>query len=193
MKSAHRLDIEAHRRSRNWTRKELAARVLWAASGPLFRLSPKILWEWRCFLLRAFGARIGRNVRILPSVRVMIPWNLTIDDEATVGDRAILYALGPMHIGRRAVISQGSHLCGGTHDYTRADFPLIKAAISVGEGAWVCADAFIGPDIRVGDYAVVGARSVVMKDVDAWTVVAGNPARYISDRPELRPAGDASQ
>jgi putative colanic acid biosynthesis acetyltransferase WcaF len=114
----------------------------------------------------------------------MLPWNLTIGSEASIGDLANIYNLGPISIGPAATISQGAHLCAGTHDYLRADLPLLKLPIVIGEGAWICADAFIGPGVRIGDYAIVGARAVVMKDVADWAIVVGNPAQVIKSRPK---------
>jgi putative colanic acid biosynthesis acetyltransferase WcaF len=177
MNSVSPIDVEANRRARKYTRAELAGRVLWSLAHPLFRFSPRLAWPWRNAMLRLFGASVGRRVRIYPSVDIIIPWNLTIGDYATVGDRAILYALGPISIGAHATVSQGAHLCAGTHDYRRADFPLLKPPIAIGEGAWVCADAFIGPGVTLGDYAIAGARAVVIRDVQQWTIVAGNPAK----------------
>jgi putative colanic acid biosynthesis acetyltransferase WcaF len=116
-------------------------------------------------MLRLFGAKIGRSVHIYPSVRIAIPWNLTVKDEVGIGNGVILYSLGPIDIGSRATVSQFAHLCAGTHDYTRADMLLIKSPISVGDGAWICADAYVGPGITVGEFAVVGARAVVVKPV----------------------------
>jgi putative colanic acid biosynthesis acetyltransferase WcaF len=176
------LDIAANRAARKWSRKELAGRLLWDLAAPVFALSPRPLWGLRRALLRAFGARIGRNVHILPSVRITIPWNLDIGDEAAVGEGAILYALGPIRIGRQATISQYAHLCAGSHDFTRADMPLLKPPIEIGEGAWICADAFVGPGVTVGARAVLGARAVAMKHVAPGLIVAGNPARPIRKR-----------
>jgi putative colanic acid biosynthesis acetyltransferase WcaF len=176
------LDIAANRSSSKWTRGELAMRVLWVVATPLFRLSPRPLWGWRRALLRAFGARIGDEAHIYPSVRIVIPWNVEIGAYAAVGDGVLLYALGPISIGAKATVSHGAHLCAGTHDYTRLDFPLVKAPIRIGEGAWICADAFVGPDVTVGDYAIVGARGVAIGDVPAWTIVAGNPAKFVRER-----------
>ena len=112
-----------------------------------------------------------------------MPWNLTVEDEVAIGDGAILYSLGPITIGSGATVSQFAHLCAGTHDYRRADMPLEKPPISVGEGAWICADAYVGPGVTVGDYAIVGARAVVVRNVAAHTIVAGNPARVVRERP----------
>lgn len=153
--------------------------MAWALAQPLFVWSPRPFWRWRRWLLRRFGARIGSEVHIHPSVRITIPWNLTIGDQTAVGDRAILYALGPISVGARSTISQGAHLCAGTHDWRRPDMPLLKPPIQVGDNVWICADAFIGPGVTVGDGAIIGARSVAMRDVEGSTVVGGNPAREI--------------
>lgn len=154
-------------------------RVLWAMARPLFALSPRPLWGWRRWLLRRFGAQIGAHVHIYPSVRVTIPWNLEIGDHTAVGDRAILYALGPITIGPRATISQGAHLCAGTHDLRQPSRPLVKPPIFIRAEAWVAADAFIGPGVTIGDRTVIGARAVVMKDQPPGLVIVGNPARAL--------------
>lgn len=174
------LDWVARNRAQSkWSRQELALRVLWGLTEPLFRFSPRPFWGWRRVLLRLFGAKIGCAVHVYPSVRITTPWNLEIRADAAVGDHAILYALGPMRIGARATISQGAHLCAGTHDISDPTRPLLKPPITIGDDVWVCADAFIGPGIVIGDGAIVGARAVAMKDVPAYAVMAGNPARQI--------------
>jgi len=176
------IDVAANRTALKWTRREQLGRLLWALAFPLFRLSPRPCWAWRRLLLRAYGARIGTDVHIFPTVRITIPWNLEIGDAAAVGDHAILYALGPISIGPRATISQYAHLCAGTHDIARADRPLLKLPIAIGADAWICADAFVGPNVRIGENTIVGARAVVMKDVGSSIIVAGNPARKIGTR-----------
>lgn len=108
-----------------------------------------------------------------------MPWNLEIGMAAAVGDRAILYALGPISIGERATISQGAHLCAGTHDLRDPARPLLKLPIRIGDDAWICADAFIGPGVTIGRGAVAGACAVIVKDVGEDCIVAGNPARLI--------------
>jgi putative colanic acid biosynthesis acetyltransferase WcaF len=113
-------------------------------------------------------------------VRISIPWNLDVGAQSAVGDRAILYALGTITIGPRATVSQGAHLCAGTHDLSQPDRPLIKPPIMIGADAWVAADAFVGPGVTVGEGAVVGARAVVVNNVEPGHIVAGNPARTIA-------------
>lgn len=170
-------DIEANRVESKWTSGELARRALWEIlRNPLFAWTPRPFWAWRIFVLRAFGARIGRQVHVFPSVKIAIPWNLEIGDQAAIGDGAVIYSLGKISIGRAATVSQYAHLCAGSHDHTKKNFPLLKLPIAVGAGAWICADAFVGPDVRIGRLAVVGARSVVIHDVPDGAVVAGNPA-----------------
>jgi putative colanic acid biosynthesis acetyltransferase WcaF len=183
-KNAMLLNIKANKAARKWSRSELLLRVLWALAHPLFRYSPRVFWSWRVGILRLFGASIGSGVHIYPTAIITLPWNLRIASEASVGDRAILYNLGLISIGAAATISQGAHLCAGTHDYRRADLPLLKLPITIGEGAWICADSFVGPRVKIGNYAIVGARAVAMRDVDDWSIVVGNPARVVKSRPK---------
>lgn len=178
------IDVARNRRARKWSITVQLARFAWAIGKIPFAISPRPFWAWRRFLLRAFGARIGRNVRLHPTVRITMPWNITIGDETSVGDCAILYSLGQIKIASNVTISQYAHLCAGTHDYRIADFPLVKAPIVIGDGAWICADAFVGPDVTVGARSIVGARAVVMKDVVPDVIVSGNPARFLGVRPE---------
>lgn len=176
------MDIDQNRAARKWTRRELAGRVLWAACGPLFRFSPRLLWNWRCFLLRLFGAKVGKKVHILPSVRVFIPWNLEIGDWSSVGFDALIYNLGPVRIGSKVTVSQRAHLCAGSHDFRDPAMPLTKPPIEIGDDVWICADAFVGPGVSVGQRAVVAARAVVVRDVAEEMIVGGNPAKEIGRR-----------
>jgi putative colanic acid biosynthesis acetyltransferase WcaF len=176
------LDVAGNRRAVKWNRHEQLGRLLWLFAHPFFILPPRSFWAWRRALLRLFGARIGRHAHIYPTVRIAIPWNLEVGDYSAIGDRAILYSLGPIRIGRESTISQGAHLCAGTHDFRRGDMLLLKLPITVGDRVWICADAFIGPNRAVGDGAIVGARAVVSRDVEPNQIVAGNPARVIGER-----------
>jgi putative colanic acid biosynthesis acetyltransferase WcaF len=158
-------------------------RVAWGAVYLiLFRFSPRPLHGWRSVLLRLFGAKIGKGVHIYPAVKIWAPWNLEIKDEAGVGSQAILYSQAKITIGHRAVISQGAHICTGTHDYTKSGQPLIAFPIVIGDRAWIAAEAFIHPGITIGEGAVIGARSVVTKDMPAWMICAGHPCKPIRER-----------
>lgn len=159
--------------------------MLWRlVEASLFRWSPRPLHGFRAFLLRLFGARIAvGTVVVFPSVRTTFPWKLTLDEHAMIGPGVIIYNLATVHVRRGANLSQNVHLCAGTHDYLRWDMPLVARPITIGENAWIAADAFIGPGVEIGELTVVGARSVVMKSLPAGKVCAGNPCRPIKDRP----------
>lgn len=109
-----------------------------------------------------------------------MPWNLDIRDDVAIGDRVILYALGPIAIGERTTVSQGAHLCAGSHNWRDPAMPLTKPPIRIGSDVWICADVFVGPNVSVGDQSIVGARSVVTKNIDNNIVVGGNPAQVIT-------------
>src|ERR1700736_6444082 len=109
------IDIKANRRMRKWSKREKLGRLLWGLAHPLFAGSPRLAWGWRRALLRAFGAEVAPEAQIHPSVRIALPWNLEIGAFSAVCDRSILYSLGRITIGARTTISQGAHLCAGTH------------------------------------------------------------------------------
>lgn len=181
-----RVDVKQNRKAKKWTKKQLAGRFLWEVlRGPAFAWTPRQLWVWRRTVLRVFGAKVENRVHIFPTVQIAVPWNVSIGCESAIGDRAILYSLGEIVIGARTTISQGAHLCAGSHDYRYADLPLTKQPIQVGNGAWVCADAFVGPGVTIGHGSIVGARAVVTKDVPDNKIVVGNPAVSIGDRPRI--------
>jgi len=166
-----------------WTFQEKVSRALWMLVGkPIFRLSFHNWYGFRAWLLRRFGATIGEDTRIRPSVNIEIPWHVNIGDTVTVGDYAILYSLGVISIGDRAILSQYSHICAGTHDHTDRRFPLIRDPIVIGADVWIAADAFVGPNVTVGRLAVLGARSSAYTDLAPETVYAGNPAKPIKKR-----------
>jgi len=158
-------------------------RALWMLVGqPIMRLTFHNWYGARRGMLRLFGATIAPTARIRPSVRIEQPWNLTIGADTMVGDHVVLYCLGKVRIGSRCSISQYAHLCAGTHDYTRPDMPLLTLPITLENEVWIAADAFIGPGVTVHEGAVVGARSSVHRDLEGWTVHAGNPSRAIKPR-----------
>ena len=151
---------------------------LWQiVQGSLFACSPQFAYGWRRFLLRAFGARIGRGVKVRPSARITYPWKIEIGDRSWVGDHAELYSLTLIRIGADTVVSQKSYLCAGSHDYRRPDFAMTPGPIEIGDQCWIAADVFIAPGVTIGAGAVVGARSSVFSDIEAGALAFGSPAR----------------
>lgn len=154
----------------------------WLVDALLFRPSPAPLYGWRRFLLRLFGARIGRGARIKPTVRITYPWKVAIGDHCWVGQRVELYSLGPITIGNNVCVSQDSYLCTGFHDRRDVAFAIDARPIVVEDEAWVASQAFVMPGVTIGRGAVVGVRSLVLKDVPAGMVVGGQPARPLGPR-----------
>ena len=154
--------------------------VLWECVWGVFnRWTPKPFWRWRLFWLRIFGAKIHGRPFVHQSAHIQIPWNITLRDRACIGDRANLYSLGEIEIGERAIVAQEAYLCTGTHDFSSEKLPLVTDRILVDDDAFIGARAFLLPGVKVGRKAVVGACSVVTKDVPSGAVVAGNPARKV--------------
>ena len=151
-------------------------RLVWLVA---YRPSPKAFHGWRRFLLRLFGAKISRRAYPYPSVKVWVPWNLEMGDMSCLGPDVNCYCVDKVVLCAGATVSQYSFLCTASHDYRLPNRPMTTAPITIGQRAWVAADAFIGPGVRIGEGAIVGARASVFRDVAPWTVVGGNPARVI--------------
>lgn len=147
----------------------------------LFRPSPKIFHGWRRFLLRLFGANLSKGVHVYPSCRIWIPSNLTMCDHSCLSPYVDCYCVAPIKVGAHSTVSQYSFLCTASHDYRKPNMPLVTAPI-IEDQAWICADVFIGPNVKIGQGSVVGSRASVFSDVKPWTVVGGNPAKFIKKR-----------
>jgi putative colanic acid biosynthesis acetyltransferase WcaF len=176
-------EIEELRHKSPWTRREQIGRILWAAVYVLlFRPSFHNWYGWRAWLLRQFGAKLGRNVQFRRTASITIPWNLEIGDGVSIGDEARLYSLGPIRIGPRSFLSQYAHLCAGTHDYTQPTYPLLRQPITIGADCWIAADAFVGPGVTIGDRTVLGARASAFSDLPPDVIAVGNPAKAVKAR-----------
>ncbi len=157
-----------------WNR---VVRLVWVTVWLLLASwTPPALRGWRRWLLRLFGATMHPTANVYGSARIWLPSNLNVHAYGAIGPRAIVYCMAPIVIGRYAIISQGAHLCAGTHDIEDHNFELHARPIHIGERAWIAAEAFVGPGVNVGDGAVLGARGCAMRDLSAWTVYTGNPA-----------------
>ena len=130
----------------------------------------------RVALLRAFGARIGSGVVMRENVNISMPWRLSVGNHVWIGEDVGILSLAQVTIGSNVCISQRAYLCTGSHDHRRDDFKLITRPITLYDGSWVAAAAFVGPGVTIGPGAVISAGAVVMKDVAAGVLVAGNPA-----------------
>ncbi len=169
-----------------YPRRVVALRWLWAlVQATLFRWSPRPCHAFRAHLLRLFGADIPApsQVVVFPTAKITFPWLLTLAPRAMVGPHVTLYNLARISLRRGANLSQNVHLCAGTHDYLRWSMPLVPRPIEIGENAWIAADVFVGPGVTIGELAVVGARSVVVRDLPPRMVCVGHPCRPVKPRP----------
>lgn len=158
----------------------------------LYRPSPRLLHAWRCLLLRLFGAKLGKGVHPYPSARIWAPWNLEMGDHACLSEGVDCYCVAKICIGAHSTVSQYSFLCSASHDYSQAAMPLVAAPITIGEWVWITADVFVGPGVKIGDGAVVTARSSVFHDLPPWMVAKGNPAVAVKPR-EFESGNDGSK
>lgn len=147
--------------------------------------TPPRFVPWRRLLLRLFGAKIASTANVYASTRIWLPSNLDMGDFACLGPRVNCYSMDQIILGPYAVISQGAHLCAGSHDIDDRHFRLITRPIVIGAGAWIATEAFVGPGVSVGEYAVLGARGVTFRNLEPETVYIGNPARPIRRRKGL--------
>jgi putative colanic acid biosynthesis acetyltransferase WcaF len=158
-------------------------RLAWMATwGLAASWTPPFMYSWRRLILRIFGAQVASSARVYSSVKIWLPSNLIMEEHSCLGPKVICYNMDCIHLRSYVIISQGAHLCAGTHDIRDPTFQLLTHPITIEDRAWVATEAFIGPGVRVGQGAVVGARAVVFKDVPPWMVVIGNPARVLKSR-----------
>ena len=166
------------------SRRNQVVRMLWTIVWGLFaRPLPRSLGSgWKRFLLRLFGAKIDSTAIVYSSAKVYYPANLIMERYACLASDVDCYNVAPIHIGANTTVSQGAYLCTASHDITNPLTPLITAPIIIEDQAWVAAGAFISMGVTIGQGAVVGARTAVFKDVEPWTVVGGNPSKFIKYR-----------
>ncbi len=166
-----------------------AYRALWLLVETVVLLNPIVTpYSIKRWVLRRFGAHIGRGVLIKPSVHVKYPWHLEIGDNAWIGERAWIDNFVRVRIGPNVVVSQGAYLCTGNHDWSDPGMGLVVKPITLEDGAWIGAFARVAPGVTVGREAVVTLGSVLLEHARPRGVYSGNPAvrvreRTIRDRP----------
>lgn len=163
-------------------RSPLVVQLWWIVQATLFACSPQFMYGWRRWLLRLFGAKVGKAVLVRPSAKITYPWKVTIGNYSWIGDDVVIYSLGEIEIGDNAVVSQRSYLAAASHDYTKPDFPIYDQKVSIGAQAWLATDVFVACGVTIGDGAVIGARSTVLCDMPPAMVCAGYPCKPIKRR-----------
>lgn len=163
-------------------RGKVVTQLWWFIQDSLFRFSPKFMYGFRCFLLRIFGARIGKRVLIRPSAKITYPWKLTVGDFSWIGDDSVIYNLGSIDIGSNVAIAHRVYLCTGYHEIDKVTFDIGAKAITIEDEVWLPNDVFIGPGVTIGRGVVVGARSSVFSDMPEGMICYGTPAKPMKPR-----------
>jgi putative colanic acid biosynthesis acetyltransferase WcaF len=180
---APKVDLSSFDNSDYRDKVPFVAAGLWFFFGlPILRSSLLPSSKIRVWILRLFGAEIGRGVVIRPGTRVKYPWLLRISDSAWLGEDCWIDNLCQVQIGESACISQGAYLCTGNHDWSAPDFALRTGRITLGDMAWVGAKAIVCPGAQLEDGAIATAGSVITTRLPAWTIWSGNPAVFIRNR-----------
>ena len=166
--------------------KYRVGRIVWSGVWMVFcRWTPQgigVFYRWRNLWLRLFGAKIGKGVHVYPSAKVWQPWMLEMGDYSCLANGVDCYTADRISLGKNVVVSQGAYLCAASHGITSPTFELVTKPIVLAADSWVASRAIILPGVTIGEGAVVAAGAVVTKDVEPWTVVGGNPAKFIEKR-----------
>lgn len=165
-------------------KSKLVVQLWWIIESTLFAWSPQFFYGWRRFLLRSFGAKIGKNVLIRSSVRCTYPWKISIGDYSWIGENCILYSLGDIRIGNNVAIAHDVYLNTGTHDYQSLTFEIGAKKVIIEDECWITNDVYVAPGVTIEKGCVVGARSSVFKSLPEGWVCYGNPAKPIKKRIE---------
>jgi putative colanic acid biosynthesis acetyltransferase WcaF len=167
-------------------KSKITVQLWWIIQATLFSWSPQFLFGWRVFLLRLFGAQIGKHVKIRSSVQITYPWKIKIGDYSWIGDECTLYSLGDITIGRHVAVAHSVYFNTGGHDYDKKTFNIFFKPVVIEDECWITTDVYIAPGVTVGRGTIVGARSSVLSDLPPGKICVGTPAKPIKDRPYER-------
>lgn len=183
MNSPGRHTTELKRFENSWYKPGSAwKRALWYAVSAVFFETAFPISNFKCGLLRMFGARVGRGVVIKPHVRIKYPWKLTIGEYSWIGEDVWIDNLDDVSIGANCCISQGALLLCGNHNYTKSTFDLMTGPIALENGAWIGAKCVVCPGVTVRSHAVLTVGSIATKTLEAYGIYSGNPAVKVKER-----------
>lgn len=166
-----------------WPIKEAIFIRIWEVVWTLFiRWLPKPFYRWHIFLLKLFGCHVQGSPYVAPTCRIYAPWLLSIGDHSALGSRSEIYNLGPITIGEKVTIAQYAYLCNGTHDFSDDKLTLVVGDMYIDDHVFIGARAIVLPGVHIAEQCIIGAGSVVTKDVDKGEIWAGNPAKFIKKR-----------
>jgi len=163
-------------------KSKITVQLWWIVQSTIFSWSPQVLYGWRRFLLRLFGAKIGKKALIRSTVKVTYPWNISIGDYTWIGDDCVLYSLGRIDIGSHVAVAHKVYFNTGGHDYDQITFDIYAKDLVIEDECWITNDVYLAPGITIGRGTVIGARSTVLKSIPSGKVCVGSPARVLKDR-----------
>ena len=163
-------------------RNPFYVQLWWIVQSVFISMSPQFMYGWRRSIYKFFGAKIGKNVLIRPSVKMTFPWHVEIGDYSWIGDDVVLYSLGQIKIGNNVVVSQNSYICTGTHDFSKTTFDMQRYPVQIEDEVWLANDVYVAPGVTIGQGAVVGTRSSVFNDIPGGIISYGSPAKSIKNR-----------
>jgi putative colanic acid biosynthesis acetyltransferase WcaF len=157
--------------------------LLWFIANGMFVNTPLNPFNaLRIFVLRAFGAKIGKGVVVKPRVNVKFPWKLEIGDNSWIGEAVWIEKQDRVTIGSNCCLSQGVVMMAGNHNYKKVTFDLMVKPIVLEDGVWLCTCSIVTQGVTCRSHAVLGVASVASTDLEAYTIYAGNPCREIRKR-----------
>lgn len=178
-------DLSSFKMPKNFRSASKVKTQLWGiVDFFLFRPSLQFMYGYRNFLLRLFGAKIGKNVLIRSSVKITYPWKLEIGDNTWIGEDCYIYNLASIKIGSNVSIAHRNFFNTGGHDYKKTTFDIFAKPIVIEDEAWITSEVYISPGVTISRGAVIGVRSVVFNDVPEGMLCYGNPAKIVKKRNE---------
>ena len=167
-------------------RKDKIKNMIWGmVNASVFRWSPRVGRPFKLFrvwLVRLFGADIDWTCSLHPKCKIEYPWHLSMGRYSSLGECTWVYAMASIQTGDKCCIGNDVYLLTGSHDVARKDFMLVTRPIVVNSCSWIATGAYLLPGVTIGEGCVVSAKALVCKDVAPWTVVGGNPSKFIKKR-----------
>jgi len=163
-------------------KSKVTVQLWWMVQATLFAWSPQVMYGWRRFLLRLFGAKIGKGVLIRSTAKVTYPWNVEIGDYCWIGEDNVLYSLGKITIGNHVAFAHKVYINTGGHDYTKPSFDIFAEPVVIEDECWLTNDVYVAPGVTIGKGTIIAARSSVLKNIPGNKICVGTPAVPIKDR-----------
>jgi putative colanic acid biosynthesis acetyltransferase WcaF len=161
---------------------KLKAKIWALINSSIFLYSPFFARKFRVFLIKMFGGNVDYSCSISRRAKIDYPWNLSMGYQSSISDNSWIYCMDKITIGKKCCISKNVFILTGAHSVNSRNFDLITKPVYIGDGVWVSTRATILPGIKLSNYTVIGANSVVTRDTEEFDILAGNPAKLIKKR-----------